>query len=285
MGGREKVIFYASGILLALGLVFIFQTKDIGKAKIVFCDIGQGDGMLIVSPEGKQIVFDGGPGTKIVDCLSKNMPFWDRTIEMVVLSHPQKDHMEGLVDVLEKYKVENVVTTGITNDTKIFETWKNDIENEGAKIYKPKAGDKILPDAGSNFELDVLWPSEEKYKDWEVSVPSDLNDSSVVLMVSYGSFCAYLTGDLPKEFLENITGRECQVLKVSHHGSRTGTNEKILDAIRPEYAVIQVGKNNRFGHPHKEIMKMLEDRGIKVFRNDVEGDITLEFGQDSYKVF
>src|SRR3989304_9878439 len=138
MFNKNRFLLTLALFSVTLGLLLIFQNQNSGKFRIIACDIGQGDGMLLISPSGKQVVVDGGPGTKIVDCLGQKMPFWDRTLEMVVLTHPEKDHLEGLLEVLARYKVEMITTTGVENETELFKAWQTAIKAEGARIYTPK---------------------------------------------------------------------------------------------------------------------------------------------------
>ncbi len=270
---KSKILATLAIIFIGMGLLLIFQALSFGKLRIIACDVGQGDGLLIITPGGRQIVVDGGPGNKIVDCLGTKMPFWDRTLELVILTHPQRDHMEGLVEVLARYKVEMIATTGIKNESELFETWQKALNGEKAKIYQPKAGDKLRVD---RVTLDILWPSFAKASEWQANLPSDLNETSIVLRVVRDKFCAYLTGDIPKEILQTVVDKPCQILKVAHHGSKTGTNSQILEQVRPAIAVIQVGKNNRFGHPHKEVVDFLNSKGIKILRNDESGTIEVD---------
>lgn len=212
------------------------------------------------------------------------MPFWDRNIEMILLTHPQKDHMEGLFSVLENYDVETVVWTGVKSEGELYSQWKKLIQDEGAKIYNPKSGDRLIVDG---VTINVLWPSAEKLKLWQAEMPRDLNDSSIVVRVDFKSdqadFCAYFTGDIPKEILEGLISKPCQILKIAHHGSKTGTNEKVLDAAKPKIAIIQVGKNS-YGHPTKEVLDLLSSRNIQVFRNDTDGLIEIAISGQSLNI-
>src|SRR3990167_9467766 len=171
MDQRHKILLTLALILAALGLLVIVQTQSLGKLRLVFCDVGQGDGMLLITPGGRQVVVDGGPGTKIVDCLGQKMPFWDRTIEMVVLTHPQKDHLEGLLSVLSRYKVKMIATTGVENETELFKAWQTAIKAEDASIYTPKAGDSLILDSGRSqaSSIDVLWPTQDKLELWKLA--------------------------------------------------------------------------------------------------------------------
>lgn len=276
MGTKSKILITLTLILAGLGAITIFQVRDFAQTRLVFCDVGQGDGILITSGT-KQVVVDGGPGSRMVDCLSDKVPFWDREIEMVVLTHPQRDHMEGLIGVLERYDVGTVVTTGVVNNTDVFRQWQRVLDADGAKVYFPDIGDRFVIDSRLGTTLSVLWPDRDQAARWQQDPPTDLNETSIVMRLDIGERCAYLTGDIPKEILVDLIDRECQILKVSHHGSRTGTNEGIVDKVNPQIAVIQVGKNS-FGHPHKEVLDLLVSKGARILRNDTDG--TVEFKID-----
>jgi len=287
---RLKLLLISAMIFFGLGAIFILQTFSLGKLRIIACDVGQGDGLLIITPHGKQIVVDGGPDGKIIDCLSRYMPFWDHEIELMVSTHPQQDHMAGLVIALSKYKVDTVMTTGVVNKTAMFEQWKKELSANKPQIYTPNAGDELVVDnsGGSDVKLDVLWPTREKIDQWRDTPPSDLNDSSVIFRLNYGppdgGFCAYFDGDIPYKILEQVIDRQCPVLKVAHHGSMTGTDQQVLSEVRPQVALIQVGAKNKFGHPHKQVLDMLSAMNVKVERNDLSGDVEVDSDGKSYWV-
>lgn len=273
---KTKIILTLAVILAGLGLFLIFSFQNLGKMRLIFCDVGQGDGLLLVSPSGKQIIVDGGPGTKIIDCLSQHMPFWDRTIELVVVTHSQQDHMEGLLEVLARYRVKMIAETKVNNGSALYQVWQKAVDSEKAKVYVPKAGDKLSVDSeqGQTLSLDILWPDAQMLSIWQKTAPGDLNESAIVMRVNYGQICAYLTGDVPKETLQSLIDRQCRILKIAHHGSKTGTNEEILDQVSPHLAIIQVGKNS-YGHPHKEIIDLLTSKSVKILRNDTNGIIKI----------
>ena len=275
---KTKFALIISLILIVLGVLFIIESQKTGKLRLIFCDVGQGDGILIVSPNGKQVVVDGGPGTKIVDCLGKKMPFWDRTIEMMILTHAQKDHMEGQIELFDSYKVEKVIWTGVENETVIFDQWQESLKTEEAKVYLAKAGDTIIM---GRISFDILWPTKTQISDWEKLPPQDLNDTSVVIRIEYENFCAYFTGDIPKEIFEELINKKCQILKVSHHGSKTGTSKEIVDKVDPQVVVIQVGRN-RFGHPNQDVLDLFEK--TNVIRNDISAIVEIETDGNSYIV-
>lgn len=281
MDSKTKFLLTCSVIFVVLGILFIFQSQNTGKLRLIFCDVGQGDGILIISPSGRQAVVDGGPGNKMVDCMGKYMPFWDRTVELMVSTHPQTDHMEGLVGVLENYQVSVIVTTQVPAKIKLYDAWEDSLEAESAKIYTPNVGDAIILDQQGPVTLTVLWPPLAKVSQWQASPPADLNETGIVMRLDYGGgsaggFCAYLTADIPKEILENVIDKPCALLKIAHHGSRTGTNEAVVSKINPKIAVVQNSKNNSYGHPHKEVLDILESKGIKILRNDTAGTVEVD---------
>src|SRR3989344_908680 len=165
---KSKLTLIFAIIFAVLGVLFIVESQKVGKLRLIFCDVGQGDGILIVTPVGKQLVVDGGPGSKIIDCLSNNMPFWDRNIEMMLLTHPQKDHMEGQVEIFARYKVEKVVYTGVKNDTDLARIWEKALLGERSQVIFANAGDVALLDnrgstpnrgrTSNGPSIEILWP-------------------------------------------------------------------------------------------------------------------------------
>lgn len=248
-------------LLLAVGLLILLadQWPD-GRLKMVFCDVGQGDSILISKGE-VQILVDGGRGDKVLACLSREMPFWDRQIEVVINTHPEEDHIGGLEEVLERYQVGRVIVSDLGEGEA-----RRIIEERGIEVYKAKKGDLIKV---GEVSLKVLWPQ----KGGKVLGASSLNEQSLVLLGSYGRFDWLLTGDIGTEVEESLDGlRDVEVLKVAHHGSRFSSGEQFLREVKAELAVIQVGKNS-FGHPTGEVIGRLENSGARVMRNDIDGDI------------
>lgn len=290
MGTKNKILITFALILVGLGLISTFQFQSLERTRLVFCDVGQGDAILVMSGT-RQVLIDGGPGSRVLDCLGERLPFWDRKIEMVVLTHPQQDHLEGLIGVLARYEVGTVVTTNVANQTQLYKEWQTALANEGARVYEPDVGDQFVVDTQRGETLSVLWPSSAKASEWRAEAPSDLNETSIVMRLDAGpstssgfTTCAYLTGDITKEILETLIDRPCDILKISHHGSRTGTNEGILEKAKPRVAVIQAGKNNRFGHPHKEVLDLLLSKDIRILRNDINGIVEVENELKGFRV-
>ena len=137
------------------------------------------------------------------------------------------------------------------------------------------------------MNFDILWPSVDMSEKWKREEPADLNDTSIVTRVEFtsgeNSFCAYFTGDIPKEILERIISKQCKILKISHHGSKTGTNQEVLDQARPDIAIIELGKNS-YGHPHKEVLDLLKSKSIEVYRTDTDGQVEITFDHGNFKI-
>lgn len=270
--------------LIATTIWCVVLTFPEEKLHLIACDVGQGDAVLALY--GKtQILVDGGPNNRVLDCLTKYMPFWDREIEVVILSHPQVDHFKGLIEVFKRYKVNTFIATPINSSTSGYEVLKNAVGGSGAEVINPTTGMVIRFDL---LYLDIVWPSSEflGLKDIDeknknvlgvVDTKGDLNDYSVVVNVRLKEFDALLTGDIGQGVTEEIIDigmiDDVDYIKIPHHGSKNAFNENLLRFSKPEIAVICVGKDNKYGHPHKEVLEMLEDFGLRVLRTDEVGDI------------
>ncbi len=268
----RKYILALFGLLAALLFLALFSFPD-RNLHVIFCDVGQGDAILIM--QGKtQMLVDGGPDKSVLSCLGSHMPFWDREIEAVLVTHPQDDHFGGIVDVVRRYNTHTLIHPGIDGPAKGWSALKDELKSRAIKETIVSAGDKIR---FTNLYFDILSPPKS-YRGNDPPVGGqDLNEYSIVGNLSYGEFDVLLTGDvLPRViplFIDEV--REEEVLKVPHHGSKNGLTKELLEKSRPQLAVISVGKNNRFGHPHKEIMRLLGDKDIRVLRTDVDGEVEL----------
>ena len=250
------------------------------QLEVSFLDVGQGDAILIQTPSGQQVLVDGGPDTEeICLALGDKLPFWDKSLDLVVLTHPEDDHIVGLVEVLQKYKVGQVLESGFKHDTPAYEEWLRLIDEKDIERTIASAGQEI--DLGDGIGIDVLHPQEELMEGTE----SDANNNSVVLRVVWDEVSFLLTGDIYEEAEREILYRgyklDSTVLKVAHHGSATSTSSHFLAAVAPEVAVISVGKDNPFGHPGDEILARLN--GVAVYRTDEVGTIT--FTSDGEKLW
>jgi len=237
--------------------------------EINFYDIGQGDAILVETPNKKQILIDGGPDLTILEKLGKELPFWDRYIDLVILTHPEYDHLGGLIEVVKRYKIGGILTTGVVRDTAEYKEWKKVVENKNIPIYIAQIGEVIELDKEIN--LVVLHPSNNlNNKKFEKS-----NNTSMVAQLVYKDFELLLTGDIEREVEQALVGLginlNSDILKVAHHGSKTSTTKNFVKAVNPIVAVISAGKDNFYNHPHREVLENLA--GIPIFITGQDGDI------------
>ena len=264
-------------ILNILVLPFVIFLSFGAYLEVSFFDVGQGDSIFIKAPGNYQVLIDGGPSyTKVLNGLSREMPFNDKEIDLMILSHPESDHMTGLLSVLENYKVDNIIWTGIEKEGEKFETWKRMINEEGANIYYAKSGDKVVMGDAS---LEIVSP-KESLKD---KVFKESNDTAVVTKLLYKDSSFLFTGDISSKLESGLNDVDVDILKIPHHGSKYSTSEDFLKKTSPLVSVIQVGANS-YGHPTKEVLTRLDNFGIKVLRNDTNGDIKIVSDGINYKI-
>lgn len=275
-------------ILLFLNILAWVAVFDLAKPQfleVIFFDIGQGDAIFIETPQRHQILVDGGPDSKILEKLGENMPFWDKSIDLIILTHPERDHMAGLIEVLKKYKIEQILWTGVLRDTSEFKEWQRLIKEERARIKIAQAGQKITFSTRPNLVdkyIEVLYP----FENLEGQEFKNSNNTSIVSRLNFNEISFLFTGDayksVEKELLKRGIELISDVLKVGHHGSKTSTSEEFLEKVLPEIAVVQVGEN-KYGHPHPEVLEILKNFDIKVLRTNQEGDIKIISDGIGYK--
>ena len=272
---NKKIIFYILGVLFFTNILAWLVVFDLAKAQFLevnFFDVGQGDTVFIETPQRHRILIDGGPSSIILEKLSKEMSFWDRTIDLIILTHPEADHLSGLNEVLKRYKVENILWTGIVRDTAEYKEWLKLINEGKAKIFLAKDGQKI---STRNVFLELLFP----FENLEGKEFNDSNNTSIVGKLVFSDISFLFTGDIykevEKELIDGGVDVDSDILKISHHGSKTSTSEEFLKEVSPEIAVISVGKNNSYNHPHQEVLEVLSKYGINVLRTDEQGDIKI----------
>lgn len=251
-------------VLWALSFRFVGGFSGKSPLTLSFYDVGQGDAILIEKEE-VQVLVDGGSNDGILSHLGQDLPPWDRKIELMILTHPHADHVTGLLSVLERYQVEEVLFYPVAYETKVYQKFLEAIRDEGAIIWKGKVGVKV---DFSEINLRVLWP-QEGFSD------ANINNASVVLTLTFGEFDALLLGDAEKEaqirFVSLVP--EVEVLKAAHQGSWNGVYEPLLEQASPEVAVISVKAKNRYSHPHQLTLDLLSKLGITLVRTDLSGTI------------
>jgi competence protein ComEC len=265
--------------LLSVSLIISFISPH--KLEVSFLDIGQGDAILIITPSGKQMLVDGGPTQKILEEVSKHISYFDRSIDVIVATHPDADHVTGLIPILEKFKVDTVVLSPSIGHTGIYADVKKHVEDEGADVHIGKAGDVI--DFGDGVVAKILYPSKNY-----VEKKDDTNDASVSMVVTYGEESVLLTGDLPSteegELMRAGLPKDITIYKAGHHGSKYSSGEQLLSYIKPEYAVISAGKNNKYGHPNPEAMERLQKYSKEILSTIDKGAITFSMDGKSVNI-
>jgi len=266
----DKLLFFSVCLLILLNF---FVWKEVfsfdGLLHVVFFDIGQGDSIFFETPLHHQVLIDGGPSDKVLERLAREMPFWDRSIDLIVLTHPDYDHVRGFLDVLDRYKVDNILWTGGIKETKTFDVWQEKIIQEETNIYIAKKGDIIH---FNEAYLSILYPFSSLLG---VNIEKGSNETSIVAKLVFKENSFLFTGDISKKqelLLEDV---ESDVLKVAHHGSKNATSLEFLREVDPYFAIISCGRDNSYGHPHERVLSNLKEFGIVVLRTDKVGNINI----------
>lgn len=252
-----------------------------GLLRIYFLDVGQGDAELI-DFDGRQVLIDGGPDGKILQELGKVMPFYDHSIDLVILTHPHSDHLAGLIEVLKKYEIGQIIENYTPYNTAGYAEWNK--EKTSVPVAQAKAGQIV--DLGNGAAISILYPVDPSADD-EVSLKNP-HDGMVVLRMDYGTNGVLFMGDAEAKTEYKLFGSSASVsaqfLKVGHHGSKTSTTEDFLKVVNPMLAFLEVGGKNKYGHPHQAVLERLENHGIKYYRTDIGGTVELILDGQNYKI-
>ncbi len=258
------VAFVTMLFLLVCSIALATSSRESGLLKATFLDVGQGDAIFIESPDGTQVLIDGGKGGDVLRVLQKEMGYFDRDINMILATHQDADHIGGLVHVLERYHVDTIVMTENVNDTPVHEAFMRAARSEGARILYARRGQTYDLGSGAHGSttLAILFPDHDPTK-------LESNTASIVARLVYGESEYVLTGDSPSHIETYLVGIDSSrlksdVLKVGHHGSRTSTAGAFVATVDPDVAVISAGKDNSYGHPHKEVLEILESHGALI---------------------
>lgn len=243
-----------------------------GMLTVAFLDVGQGDAIYIEAPNGNQVLLDAGPDRSVLRQLGRVMPFYDRTLDLLIASHPDADHIGGLPDVLERFGVGGFLESGVESPTAVFRFLQQRLAEKGVERIFARRGMRVVLDRG--VAIEILFPDRDP-SGW------DTNDASIIAKLVYGESVFLLTADAPKKIEDYLIaldagGLRATVLKAGHHGSRTSTGEIFVAAVRPEYAVISAGRANRYGHPHPEVLSILAAADVNTFRIDESGTIVFK---------
>jgi competence protein ComEC len=267
-------LIFSIFLILITFFIFSFIVSFNNKLKVVFLDIGQGDSIFIKSPVGNKVLIDGGPGDNLVKRLPKYMSLFDRDIDMIFITNPDKDHFEGFIPLLENYNVPVFITSGVSApNNPVYQEFIRISKKNGLKELQVLNGQII--DIGGGAYLEVIFPDREGLSDLSH------NDGSLVLRLVYGKTSILFTGDstekIEKYLIENYPQNlKADILKVGHHGSKTSTSDPFVSIVSPLWAVISVGKINPFGHPHKEVLDILKKYNVEILGTYDRGDIVFE---------
>ena len=281
--GRTLVEVDGEEDLLALVAVLAWVRLPDGRLHVWFLDVGQGDAILIRTPDGKTILLDGGPSPSVLMSeLGRRLPFWDRRVDLVILSHPDDDHISGLLPVLERYDVGQVMEPGWKVEAPPYRAWEGLIQGRSIRRTFPRAGARL--DLGRGAWMTVLHPGYT----WIKGSHADTNNNGLVIRLQMGKasflFPADIEAEAERRLVSNRANLDCVVLKVPHHGADTSLSEGFLRAANPQVAVISVGRDNRFGHPAATTIARLHDAGVLILRTDELGSIELTTDGRSYNI-
>lgn len=286
----KSPIIRVIAILLILGAIVLASSQFSAaererddSLRLWFLDVGQGDAILIDTPDQHQILIDGGPNSSVLSEISQALPLTDKEIDLVISTHNDADHLSGLNSVLEHYQVNQIWLTGAVHTTQTYQKFLS--------LIQAKKIPTTMIDGGETIEYGQLkgiaiWPLEN----WVGRTPSEQNAPGIVTYWQYGQETFLITGDIAAEqeiaLVNRGVIRPVEILKVAHHGSKTSSSEVFLRAATPKVAVISVGKNNRYGHPVPLILERLAAFGIPILRTDQDGTILFSLWPDrySYKV-
>ena len=274
---KNFIIIFIFALVVAVFVIWyaVFYFERHQNLLVTFFDVGQGDAIFIEAPNGNQVLIDGGPDNRILSKLGETMPFWDRSVDLLILTHPHADHLDGLLEVLKRYNIGAVLESGVEYSLPEYKEWHDLLAVKKTPVFLARAGQEI--NAGSGVMIDVFSPFEK------VGGKSTENphNENIVSRLKYGSGSILLMGDAEKliEYrllFDNYIKLKSDVLKVGHHGSKTSSSEDFIKAVSSKIAIISVGRKNKYGHPYQEILERLKKFGINVLRTDIDGDIEFE---------
>jgi len=262
-------------------IIALWQKPD-DKLSLNFLDVGQGDSIYVRTKNDQDMLIDGGPENTVLEELGEVMPFYDREINYIVLTHPHSDHISGLLEVLKRYKVDAVFMTDVMHTTEEYKEFLSIIQEKQIPTKIVRADDIINIDTDVNFQ--VFWPIQS-YAGQKID---NLNNTSIVGRLTYKNFSLMLTGDAEKDVLDKIASNNSnenlssQILKISHHGSKNAISDNFYQKVNPTHAIISVGADNKFGHPNKETIDKLLKFNINTLRTDQLGIVKFSSNGDDF---
>ncbi len=256
--------------LLIIANIFVWTIPVHPGLSVSFLNVGQGDAIFIQSPTGVQLLIDGGPDSSVLRELGKQMPFWNRTIDAVVETHPDKDHIGGLSDVFARYGVKTFFEPGIPNDTRATVSLVHAVKMEHTKNILARRGMRLV--LGGGAYADILFPDHDVSK-------GETNDGSIVMHLVYGGTSFLLNGDSPQKIEKYLVALDAEslksdVLKAGHHGSKNSSAEEFVEAVNPKYGIFSRGCDNSYGHPAAEVVDLFRKLKIPTLDTCKVGTVT-----------
>ena len=250
--------------------IIVWQSQPIDILQVSFLDVGQGDAILITAPNRNQVLIDGGPNKKVIRALGQVMPFFDRSIDLIIATHPDLDHIGGLPDTLDRFEVSAYLAPMAESKTAAYKTLQTKVITEGAQTVVAEKGMRVILAKDTTLEI---------FSAGTAGVES--NAASVVAKLTYGDIDFLLTGDAPLALEEKLayqvgSGLQAEILKVGHHGAKSSSGETFLQKVSPQFAVISAGTENRYGHPHVETIARLKEVGAEILQTKDLGTIVFE---------
>ncbi len=271
---RIYVVLVVLAMANVLAWVVVWEMGQSEDLEVVFFDVGQGDSIFIETKDGFQVLIDGGPGLAVLEKLGQEMSFYDRTIDLMILTHPDHDHLYGLLEVLKRYEIKSILWTGVIKDNAEYREWIKLIEEEGAEMLIAQADQRI--DLSDDIYMIIHYP----FENLEGQEFKQVNDTSIVAELVFNEVSFLFTGDI-SEKIEKQLDIDSDVLKIAHHGSKSSTCFEFVESVSPEIAVISVGENT-YGHPDPGVLQTLEEFGINTSTTKNHGDVRIISNGDSF---
>ncbi len=272
-------------ILLLVGFVAFFLAYQEffipHRAEVIFLDVGQGDAILILTPNGRKVLIDSGKYDDISLKVAKYLPLSERTLDMVIATHPDIDHIAGMNTLLDEFEVKHFIHSGLLAGMPVYRSIAKKVQKYHIPAHAARAGEKIFLDKDMYLEILSPYPRQKI---------EDANEYSLVARLVYQGKAILLTGDAPREVehaLINMYGRErlqSDILKLGHHGSKTSSGEDFVSAVHPRHGIISAGCRNQYGHPHASVLRILDEQGIEELNTCEQGDIVFVFEDGEWKL-
>lgn len=277
-----RIILGVAALIVLFSFNFISANKNSDKLRVSFFNVGQGDSILIQTACKKDILIDGGPDKTVIKKLGKAMPFWDRTIDFIIITHPHSDHISGLIEVIKRYKIKKILYTGVSYDSEAYAELLWQIKRNKIELIEINKQQELV--LNKNLKLEILFPNENLR---EKNI-KNLNNTSMVVRLIYDEnsflFAADAEYEVEKILLKDKADIKTDILKVGHQGASDSSSLEFLQKVKPQIAIISVGENNKFGHPSLRVIKRLEKLGAEVFRSDRNGDIKIIADGKNYQI-